>query len=403
MAITYMLSREVELAVQKESSYGTSPGAIAGTDFFKHKSRLHITPVRAEYRRNQDAAYQNASVIGRQAGRESSDVRVDCDLIPSGNATVITAPDVDVLLEAVMGTKHAATAHTVTVAGSAGTNLKLAVGGVAATGVAVGDLVAVDVDATFGYEVRRVVALVGGGTPDDITLNAALSANPAVGRTVKLGTTYKLLSTASISTYLWQWIAGTEARHVVPGCVWQQLALACEFANETPVATIGFTGKGARETTHATARPTPSTAGVPLLAAEGKFFAGASLHRLLSAGLTVNSLTDLRNNESTSLVPTGVKNTNNDSRWLVEASIRALLTTGDRDTAALYNTQNATTPASIDAIVQLGTSPGSIVAWAMPKWHARPVRSEQDGEFAVDFAGTADGTTLDDEAFLAFL
>lgn len=399
MAVTYMLTRDVDLAVQAEAAYGTSPGAVAGTDMFKHKSRLHITPVRAEYRRDQDASTNNASVLSRQVGRESAEVKIDCDLIPSGDGTNITAPDVGELIKACMGTVHACLAHS-TVSACTGTALTLAGGGVAATGIAVGDMLACDVSAAFGYEVRRVVALPGG---DVVTLNAAFSADPAGGRTVKCGTTYKLLYSAALSVYLWQWIAGTGARHVVPGLVIQQMQISSEYASETPLVTVSFSGKGKKEIAHSTALPTATTAGQPLVPAEGKFFAGAVKHLMLSAGLTINSLTDLRVNESGSLEPSGVKNTQNNSRWAVEGTAKVLLTSGDRDTAALYNTQNASTPASIDAILQHGITPGAIVAWAMPKWHARGVRSEQDGEFAVDFSGTADGTTSDDEVFLAFI
>ncbi len=403
MAVTYMLTRDVDLSVQEEAAFGTSPGAVAGTDMFKHTSRLHYTPVRNDILRDKDNSTNVASVTGIQGGKESSSWKVDAEIIPSGDGTNITAPDAGLFIKACMGKLHAGTAHTVTVAGSAGTNLKLAVGGVAASGIAVGDLIAVDVSAAFGYEVRRVVALVGGGTPDDVTINAAFSADPAAARTVKLGTTYQLLYSAQLSLYLMQWINGTSARHSIPGAICQQVGLNYDFTSNQPSGGLSFSGVGKKEITHVVARPTPSTAGQPLVAAEGKFFVSNVLHRILTANLTLNSLTALRQNESGSLDPTGVKNTNNGSRWNVEAAVRALMTTGDRDTVALYDTVNATTPASIDAIVQLGITPGAIVAFAMPKWHARAQRSEQDGEFAVDFAGRALGTSTDDEVYVAFI
>src|SRR4030042_1412690 len=141
MAVNYMLSREVELAVQDEAAaYGTRPGAVAGGDHFKHKRRLHFTPSRGRYFRDQDADFQQASVLSVQTGRRSSAVKIDCDFIPSGNATTITEPDIDLLLKAALGTQHHATHHTTTAAGSAGTAINFAVGGGAAPGIAVNDM-----------------------------------------------------------------------------------------------------------------------------------------------------------------------------------------------------------------------------------------------------------------------
>jgi hypothetical protein len=403
MAVNYMLTREVELAVQEEATYGTSPGAVAGTDMFKHKSRLHFTPSRGRYYRDQDADYAQASVLSAQTGRRSAAVKIDCDFIPSGNAATITAPDIDLLLKAHMGTKHAATAHTVTVAGSAGTNLKLAVGGVAASGVLANDLIAVDVSTAVGYEVRRVIALVGGGTPDDVTLDRALTTDPAAARTVKLGTTYKLLNTANLSLYVWQWIAATLARHVVPGCVFPDMDLAVSFAQEVPQATVSFAGSGMDEATHATARPTSSTAGVPQVPATGFVWNGASKLYLLSAGIKSNNGLETRNNESGSLQPTGVKRTGNNSRYSIEQTLSMLLTTGDRDTGAVYDAAKTSDATPLDILVQSGQTPGNILAWATPKFTCDPSRTEQDGEFALQLSGRCIGTTGDDELFIGVI
>jgi len=403
MPVNYMLRREVELAVQKEATYGTSPGAVAGTDVFKHTSKLHITSNRGRYVRDQDADFQQASVLSVQSGRRTASVKIDCDVIPSGNGTTVTEPDIDVLLEAHMGFKHKATAHTTTTAGSVGTNLKLAAGGVAASGVAVGDLIAVDVSAVVSYEVRRVTALVGGGTPDDITLDRALTADPATGRTVKLGTTYKLLNTAAISVYVWQWIASTLARHAVPGCIFPDFDITASFAQEAPLVTCSFSGSGIDEATHAVARPTPSTAGVPLVPATGFVWSGASKLYLLSANLKSNVGLELRNNESGALAPTGVKRTGNNSRYSIEQTLSMLYTTGDRDTAALYDAAKSSDATPLSTIVQIGATPGSIVAWTTPKFTCDPVRGEQDGELSLQLSGRCIGTAGDDELFLAFI
>ena len=401
MAVNYMLSREVELAVQDEAAaYGTSPGAVAAGDYFKHKSRLHFTPSRGRYFRDQDADFQQASVLSVQTGRRSSAVKIDCDFIPSGNATTITEPDIDLLLKAALGTKHKATAHTTTAAGSAGTAINFAIGGVAASGIAVNDMFAIDVSTAVGYEVRRCVALPGG---DVVTVDRAFTADPAVSRTVKLGTTYKLLNTARTSLYVWQWIASTLALHAIPGCIFPDLDLAVSFAQEAPLATVSFSGSGMDEIVHVTARVTPTTAGVPLVPAKGFVWSGASKLFLLSAGIKSNNGLELRNNESGSLEPTGAKQTGNNSRYNIEQTLLMLYTTGDRDTAALYTAAKTSDATPLDILVQCGQIPGNILAWATPKFCPDPVRGEQDGELSLQLSGRCIGTIGDDELFIGVI
>lgn len=399
MATVFYLTREVELAVQEEATYGTSPGAVAGTDMFKHTSRLHITPKRSRYYRDQDADYAQASVLSpAQKGRESSDLKIDVDAVPSGAGTP-TEPDIDVLLKVHFGTKHKATAHTTTTAGSSGTSLVLATGGGAASGIAIGDLIAVDVSAAAGYEVRRVTNV----STDTVTVDRAFTTDPATGRTVKLGTTYKFLNTAALSAYISQWIGGTGVRHAVPGVVLSDFEASCAFDNETPMPKFSFTGRGMKEVTHAVARPTPTTAGIPLVATQAKAWIGAVKVCPISASFKSNNGLELRENLCTGLEPAGVKRTANNSRYSVEGTLDSLLTTGDTDTAAIYELAKASDATPLDIIVQWGIVPSTIVAYCMPRFVCDPERIEISGEFGVRFSGKALGTTGDDEIFLAFI
>lgn len=395
----FYLTREVELAAQEEVTYGTSPGAVAGTDMFKHTSRLHVTPRRARYYRDQDADYQQASVLSpAQKGRESSDVKIDVDAVPSGAGTP-TEPDIDVLLKAHFGFKHKGTAHTTTTAGSTTTSVVLTAGGGAASGVAIGDLIAIDVDATFGYEVRRVTNV----STDTVTVSPALGAAPATGRTVKLGTTYKFLNTAALSVYINQWIAGTGVRHAVPGVILTDLEASCSFDNETPMPKFSFSGRGMKEITHATARPTPTTAGQPLVLTQGKAWIGVVKVCPINASIKSNNGLELRENLCASLEPVGVKRTGNNSRYSVEATLESMLTTGTPDTAAMYESAKSSDATPLEITVQWGIVPGTIVAFVMPKFVCDPERIEITGEFGVRFSGKALGITGDDEIFLAFL
>lgn len=399
MPTAFYLTRDVELAVQEEATYGTSPGAVAGADMFKHTSRLHIIPRRARYYRDQDADYSQASVLSpAQKGRESSDLKIDVDAIPNGGVSP-AEPDIDVLLKAHFGSKHKATAHTTTAAGSTGVTLNLTAGGGAASGIAIGDLIAVDVDATYGYEVRRVVNIV----TDTVTMDRALSANPVVSRTVKVGTTYKFLNTAALSVYINQWIAATGVRHAVPGVILSDLEAACGFDTETPKPTFSFSGRGMKEITHATARPTPVTAGQPLIPSQGKGWIGTTRICPIVSSFKSNNGLELRENLCNTLEPTGVKRTGNSSRYSVEVTMETLLSTGDTDTAALYESAKSSDATPLDILVQWGITPGSIVAWCTPKLVCDPERIEMAGEFGVRFSGKALGTTGDDELFLAFI
>jgi hypothetical protein len=400
MATNRILERESELALQKEVSYGADPGAVAGGDFFKHRPALGaIEHVLARVDRDQDADYDTQSVETTQLGRKGSNVRIEADVVPNGGAAP-AEPDLDVAFENVMGGKHKGTAHTTTAAGTLTTNLKLAVGGVAASGVAAKDIVAVNVDATNGYEVRQVTALVGGGTPDDVTMCRALSANPAAAQAVKLGTTYYLDHTQEGSLYLKRFLGGTVLRDAVPGLILPQLEISWDLSDDTPSLSLSFTGEGKAAVAHTDARATPVTAGQPLVPDKCYAWFGANKFLLAGSGsLSINNGRALRKHESGSLEPTGVYRPN---RYQIQLSLGLLLTTGDVDVSAIEAAVRAGTYQ--DVLLQFGTQAGTIFAMRLPKWLPGPptkgaIQSEamlslsggrayaavKDGEFSMAF------------------
>src|SRR5258706_15479891 len=142
MPVNRILEREHEISIQPEVTYGLDPGATAGTNFFKHTTPPDaVQRVIARYDPDQDNDYQQASVLSTQKGRESTTIKIEADLIPSGVTGTPTAPDIRQLIKACLGQEHVATAPTVTAAWSAGTDIVLTPGVVAASGVAVGDFV----------------------------------------------------------------------------------------------------------------------------------------------------------------------------------------------------------------------------------------------------------------------
>ncbi len=404
MAITRFLEREHEFSAQEEVTYLTDPGAAAAGDSFKHQTGLDaIKRVIARYDRDKDRDYAQASVLSTQKGRESTTIKITGDLIPSGNATTPTVPDMDKLFKAIFGALHTATAHTTTTAGSSGVTLNLTAGGGAASGLQIGDLFAVDVSTAVGYEVRQVVNIV----TDTVTVDRKFTADPAAGRIVKVGTTFKLSNATLISLYLKRWIGGAGYRLAVPGVILSDMQLTVDTAAATPVAKIAFTGKGSAELVHSEARPTFTFTGAPLVPEQTTvwFDSGITPRKLYLAGsaaLKVDNGMDLRDSESRSLNPTGTMRTGNSSRYNCDLSLGMLLTTGDEDTSAVYASLQSL--GSLDVLVQLGKTAGQIVAFRCPKWIPEGSLGARDGEAAITFGGgRVYGSVGDDEVVLGFI
>jgi hypothetical protein len=390
------LAREYELAVQREATYGASPGALAGADFFKHTSLPLVGREIERYYRDRDRDNGQASVLSVQKGREKSKLSIEADLIPSGNATTPTEPDVDLLIESGFGSKHKATAHTVTIAGSVGVALNVAVGGGAASGLAAKDFIAVDVDGLGGYEVRQVVSVAG----DVITIDRAFTTDPAAARTVKVGTTYKLLSTALLSCYLWRF-NNDNLRYAVPGVCIQELEIALNYAEGTPVGKIKFSAEGRQQVTASTTRPTPATAGQPLVPTVGKLWIGAVKLNMINAAFTLNNGIELRSRESDALTPNGLKRTGNNSRYSCKQTIEFYAFDTAPNTKTYYDA--APSLGGLDVLVQHGVTPGSIVAWRTPHYVPDIEETEQEGEIGYKLDGRALGTINEDEIFLGFI
>lgn len=387
------LSRDNVHFVQLEAVWATSPGALQATDAFRSRTRYPFKRNKARLDRDQDADQNQASVITTQGGRESADFSYSGDLIPAGVAATPTNCNMDPFFEAHFGSKHKATAHTTLAAGSTATVLNFTAGGAAASGVQVGDIIVVDVDATFLLEARQVITVAA----DVITLHAALSAAPAAARNVYLGTTYRLSEAALKSVHLWNYQDGDNFRHKVGGGVVQQVTVACDFTGQTPIATVVVSGPGEKIQTQATAMPTQTTTGQPLLPANSlAFFAGVRTC-ITKAGFDSNNGIELRSNESCALFPTAVKRTANQGRYMVNASVSALLTTGAIE--GYFDAANALT--AYDLTVQLGATPGKIVVWRVKKFIPDAAVAEQDSEVSIDLAGRAYGTVGDDEIVFA--
>lgn len=405
MPVNRILEREHEIGVQAEATYGLDPGAIGTTAFFKHTTGPDaVQRVIARYDRDQDNDYQQASVLSTQKGRESTTIKLEADLIPAGAATP-TAPDIKALLKACFGQEHVATAHTTTAAGSSGTTLNLAGGGGAASGILAFDMIAVDIDGAGTYEARMVVSIA----TDVVTIDRAFTSNPAAGRAVKTGATYRPLNTAALSVYLKRFLNAATLRYAVPGVIVPDFTLSIDNAQGTPVGKVAFAGRGMAELVHTDARPSIVTVGQPLVPTDSRVWFGAT--KLCIAGtaqLHFNNGLELAENESCSLQPNRAKRTGNgNGRYTADLAIGLLLTTGTEDTSALYSAAQAFTYQ--DVLVQLGKIPGTgtgggIVAWRCPRFLPDPKLMSRNGEFGIDFGGgRCYGSAGDDEVVLGFI
>lgn len=398
MATNYVLENDHDLAAQAESTYGTDAGTVSGTDFFKHQSgpdAIKRNIARSDRQGDRDTG--SGSVITTQKGRETASVSLVMDVIPNGTTSAPTAPDSKVLMKAHFGAEHLGTAHTTTTSSSTGTTLKLTSGGGAASGVAAGDLIAVDVDSTNGYEVRRVTALA----TDDATVDLAFTANPASGRGVKLGDTFKFDSAVARSVTVKQFIGTSTVKKKVTGVILPDWSVECDFNSDTPVAKMTFGGVGQPLASLSDSRPSITTNGIPLNPTVGKIWIGSAKYCLSKVSLQSNNGLEVRNNEACALYPRGAKRTGNQGRRVITLTLEGFYTSGDEDTQTIYD--NAASLTSYNVIVQLGNVLGKMFAFVAPKFIPDANLISQNGEFGISLTGRCYATSGDDELFAAFL
>lgn len=396
------LNRDAETFVQLEAAVNTSPGALAGADAIKCKSDIFYKRVLSRYDRDGDRDNAFASVVDTLVGREHGQYELNGDIVPNGTAGAPTAPDIDNLLEAHMGQKSLATAHTTTHAATpcTATVVNLVAGGGAASGIRTGggDIIMVDVDATNGLEARRVVSRA----TDAITVSPAFSAAPGLGRNVYVGCSYNWLETALKSLHLWGYINGSAFfRHKIGGAIARMLNVDYDASQDAPVVGWKLSGDSYPIGVHSTARPTPVVAGVPLLPSQTKIFMGASGKLCATkVGFKSDNGIELRMDESCALTPSGLKRTANNGRYSVELAIDLLLQSGTIENMF----DNAASLTGYDTVVQFGVTPGQTLVICAPKWKPDASTGDANGEVALSLGGRCYGSASgNDESIIAFI
>jgi hypothetical protein len=395
-APTYYLIRNSELAAIVEATYGTKAGdPLAGSFFKQEGDHSKFSPTREEFYRDGDRDYGRASVIEMATGRGKTTFEIPGRLVPNGTAATPTAPDMNLLYKMLMGAAHTGTAHTTTAAGSAGTSIVLTTGGVAASGLVKGDLIAIDVSAVVGIEVRQVVNIA----TDTLTIDRACTADPAISRNVYLGTTYTLsesvINSASFFLFL-----GAAIRYQMLGGIISEATIDVNHSSGVPEAKVSFKGEGQPMTTHVIARPTFTSAGAVLCPDTGKVWIGASKLNIVQSKLSIKNGLQLRSRESDALVPNGAVRTAQKSRYNVDMDLDMYLTDA-METATLF--AGGDTRTTRDVMIQLGQTAGKIVAWRAPAFRPKGAWAIQQEELGLKLSGRCLGTNGDDEVAIAFL
>jgi hypothetical protein len=389
---------DFEHALQLEGTFNTAPGAPVGADFVRFRTRFPFKRKKARVDRDQDSD-NSASVVTTQGGRESSEWELEGDVTPNGNGSTPTKCDADPALEAHFGLSTACTAHTTTAAGSAGTSIVLTPGGGAASGIPTGGnvIIAIDIDGAGAYETRRVISR----STDTLTIDQAFSSDPPTGRTVKVSAaTYKYSKAQLKTLHGYTWLSGDNFRQKVGGLIAQMLELGIDASGEAPTATWKFSGPGCQIAPHSTAKPTPVTAGQPLVPTKTKVFVGSTLHCLTKVQFQGDNSIELRESELCDQFPSGVKRTKNNGRWNGRLTLGLLLTTG---TVEGY-WDNADGLTSYNLNIQIGITPGQILAINIPKFIPDAEVGDVAGEVALELVGRCyDSTTGDDSVFLALI
>ncbi len=387
-------TNDFEHACQLESAYDTEPDAPAGGDFFRCRTEFPFERVQEFLDRDQEKD-NSASVHTTQPGRESSTWQIEGAVTPSGTAAP-TAPDMTDLFEAHMGTKHVMTTNTSTTTGSSGTVINLATSGVSNSGIAVGDLIAMDVSTADGVEVRATAALPGS---DTIHVSLAFSsASPASGRTIYGSATYYFTRTNEKTLQLYEWLGGNNFRQKVGGAVATEMEISCDFSGGAPEAMVKFSGAASRITTHTNSKPTPTLAGQPLVigGADGAYaWVGSTKFCMVKFALKSNNGLELRNNESCSAYPTGTKRTGNDGRYSVTLDMTLILTT----TGVSDFFDNADAGTLYPVHIQLGKTAGKILGIYAPRYMPKVKVGSVDGQPALELSGRLYGNGTDDTEF----
>lgn len=391
--------KDHEIFVEAEASYNDTTATPSAGDAIRTRTGFPFK--RMKSRRDRDQEFDgSASVHGTVGGKEKAEWEIEMSITPSEVTATPTPPDAFALFTAHMGSQDTGAGHSTVTAGSTTTVLQGTAGAVTAMGLAVGDFIGVEAPAgntTLGVEVRQVTVIA----TDAITVTPALSFAPASGRAIYAAVTYKLLRSSTGTVVIYSYLSGDNGRQMLPGCVVSDMEVTYDPSDDVPEAMVKFSGEGAKIIPLATTKPTGTFAGNPLSPTQAFAWIGSNKACVTNLTLTSNNGQEVRNNESCSLVPTGVKRTGNNGKYLINLAMDMLFTTGTVE--GYYDVADDLT--AYDVTVQLGVELGKIFAFRTPSWRPDVDRDAVDGEASLSLTGRcySNASTADTEITVAFL
>lgn len=228
------LKRTSTFACKTETTFGVDP-SIASTDVMEI---VDFAPNDSYDSIERLVVSNSLDPLAPIRGAETLDGNIDIELHGSGTAG--NPPESSPLWKGGVGPQTATTATTVAnpATGATTTNVPLTTGGVAASGLAVGDAILINPDgAANNNQVTWITAIA----TDDLTVSPALSAAPVAGQSVGAGVHYKLSTTALASFFCSFW-RGNIVREDYSGCKIEDISM--DFSSGSAVLpSFKFQGK----------------------------------------------------------------------------------------------------------------------------------------------------------------
>lgn len=306
---------------------------------------------------------------------------------PSG--TLGTISNAGKFLKAGFGANHVLSLSTTVASSPLATGCTLTSG----TGVAVGDLVAVEVTAGV-FEVTRLLTVAGA----DVTWDP-LSAAPSIGADVLNGITYKLASNLTESLSIYKYYNAGGFKQAAYGSVVNQMQVNFDGTREVLLSLQGPSARYADSSTGGgTVQNKPAshtTVGSPASGLIGNFYVDGNAFLVIGAQVTVDNAIELRNKELGTAWASGIAGRG--ALRKVNVSITFYL-----EDTRLIGMANSITTGALRCIV--GQTSGNMVAAVLPKVEFEiPDIGNEIGPKEITVEGTALATSGNDQVYLAEL
>jgi hypothetical protein len=369
-----------------EGSYAVVPAdALSATDGIRHL-QLALSG-----KNNREASPEKRGTPDRRQSlprRKTANFNLS-EIMWEPSGTLGTVSNVAKFLKAGFGSIHTLSLTTdINDAASTATDFDLT----SVTGLAVGDLIAVEMSAGV-FEVTRITAIAGSNVTVD-----ELSAAPPDNAVVLCGSTFKLANNITESLAVYKYHNAGDFKQAVYGAVVDQIQVNFDGTREVmlaiqgPAAAYGDTAGGytvqAKPASH-------TTVGSPVGGMVGGFYVNGAAFKVISARATINNQIALRNKELGTSVASGIGGRNN----LRDVTVECTFYLEDTTLLGLAHTVAA---GQLRCLV--GNSTGDMVAMVVPNVEFEvPDIGGDIGLKEVTISGVAYAVSGNDQIYLAEL